>query len=583
MTPREEYQRRQGERQQQVDQLDRSHYRVGNARLVTFLALLLVLVLLVAKTLSSGWWLVAPAALFLVLADYHNRLTQLWERARRAVRFYQEGLNRLDFRWMGQGLQGSRYLQDQHPYGRDLDLFGPNSLFELLCLARTRPGEDCLAAWLCQGQTPPELAKRRQALEELAPRLELREELASLYGARSTLSAPAIGDWGKQPLRFQSSALRLLARVLGLLGAASILYWLWRWDPRWMLAMVPVQGAFLRWPAAPLKQLLRELEPIRRDLHCLVLFLARLEQERFQSPLLSELAQQWQPSASSALRDLDGWIELLDSRRNPLLGPLMFLTLAHLQLAFAVENWRHNHGAKVTGWLEALAQFEALSSLANFHWENPDYVWPEWGEGLVARQLGHPLLGPSCVGNDVDLRTTPLWVVSGSNMSGKSSLLRAVGTNLVLAMAGAPVRAQSFTLEPLQIGASIQLADSLAGGISRFYAEILRLRQVVEMAGIRPRLLFLLDEIMAGTNSHDRRIGAEAILRRLVEEGALGLVTTHDLALTLIADDLAPRAANVHFEDQLEEGKMSFDYHLRPGPVARSNALELMRAVGLEV
>jgi DNA mismatch repair ATPase MutS len=194
------------------------------------------------------------------------------------------------------------------------------------------------------------------------------------------------------------------------------------------------------------------------------------------------------------------------------------------------------------------------------------------------------LLEREAVNNDVSLSDgLRLLIVSGSNMSGKSTLLRTVGTNAVLAQAGGAVRAARLRLSPLRIGASIGLGDSLREGASRFYAEITRLRAIVDATAVGPPVLFLIDELLHGTNSHDRRIGAEALLRGLVERGAVGLVTTHDLALTHVADLLAPRAANVHFEDHLEGGRMRFDYRLRPGVVAKSNALELMRSVGLDV
>jgi DNA mismatch repair ATPase MutS len=185
-----------------------------------------------------------------------------------------------------------------------------------------------------------------------------------------------------------------------------------------------------------------------------------------------------------------------------------------------------------------------------------------------------------------DLRLGPehrLMIVSGSNMSGKSTWLRTIGTNAVLAFAGAPVRAHRMAISPLAMGSSLRILDSLQSGESKFYAEISRIGQIVTRAAGQPPLLFLLDEILNGTNSHDRRIGAEAIVRSLVERGGIGLVTTHDLALARIAEELAPLASNVHFEDQLVDGEMRFDYRLRPGVVARSNALALMRAVGLEV
>jgi DNA mismatch repair ATPase MutS len=205
---------------------------------------------------------------------------------------------------------------------------------------------------------------------------------------------------------------------------------------------------------------------------------------------------------------------------------------------------------------------------------------------LSATQLAHPLLPASAVANDVALGgTSPaLLVVSGSNMSGKSTFLRAIGVNVVLAQAGAPVRAASFSATPLDVCASIQIVDSLAEGQSRFFAEITRLKAIVDHAKAHPSaMLFLLDEILSGTNSHDRTLGAEALLQGLRREGAIGLVTTHDLALSRIAEAPTATAANVHFADAFDAGGLQFDYHLRPGPVRTSNAIALMRSIGLDV
>jgi DNA mismatch repair ATPase MutS len=234
-----------------------------------------------------------------------------------------------------------------------------------------------------------------------------------------------------------------------------------------------------------------------------------------------------------------------------------------------------------------VAEIEVLSSFASFAFENPEYAMPVISDGqrFAASGLGHPLI-PSDrrIVNDVHLgEDLRLLVISGSNMSGKSTLMRSSGVAAVLAFAGGPVCAKSLTISPMAIGASIRINDSLQEGSSRFYAEILRLRQILELSAGGHPLLFLLDEILHGTNSHDRRIGAEAVVRRLVEDGAIGLVSTHDLALAKIAESLAPRAANVHFEDHLEDGKMVFDYKMREGVVQKSNALALMRSVGIEV
>jgi DNA mismatch repair ATPase MutS len=243
-------------------------------------------------------------------------------------------------------------------------------------------------------------------------------------------------------------------------------------------------------------------------------------------------------------------------------------------------------GKGVGLWLDALGELEALLALATYSYEHPDDPFPELEEEgplFDGEGIGHPLIPEQrLVRNNVrlggDLR---LLVVSGSNMSGKSTLLRTIGTNIVLAWAGGPVRARRLKLSPLAVGASIRIVDSLQKGVSRFYVEIKRLRQIMDLSLAPSPLVFLLDEILHGTNSHDRRIGAEAVVQGLIERGALGLITTHDLALSRVADSLAPSGANVHFEDHLVDGKMIFDYRLRSGVIQKGNALELMRSVGL--
>ena len=338
-------------------------------------------------------------------------------------------------------------------------------------------------------------------------------------------------------------------------------------------------------------RIIQEVEEAAHDLGLLAGVLRRLEAERFASPRLTALRVkldiEGQPP-SRRIKRLHRLIVLLDSRRNQIFGAIAPLLLWDLNLSYSIEDWRRTSGPAMRRWLNAVGEMEALSSLASFRYEHPRYVFPEFvaeSPYFEAEALGHLLLGtdgvvPNDVRIDGDLR---VLVVSGSNMSGKSTLLRTVGVNAVLAQAGGPVRARRLRLSPLAIGASIRILDSLQEGTSRFYAEITRLRQIMQKAAGSPPVLFLIDEFLHGTNSHDRRIGAEAIVRGLVERRAIGFVTTHDLALAHIADALVARGANVHFEDHLEDGRMRFDYKMRPGVVQKSNAIELMRSVGLEV
>jgi DNA mismatch repair ATPase MutS len=288
------------------------------------------------------------------------------------------------------------------------------------------------------------------------------------------------------------------------------------------------------------------------------------------------------------IAQLRRWLEFHESKGNVFFALLAFFLVWDVQLAAAVEGWRRRFGGATLRWLHTLGELEALVSLGTYAFENPDDPFPELQEAgplFHAKGIGHPLLPTTrAVRNDVLLDAErQMLVVTGSNMSGKSTLLRTVGINTVLALAGAPVRAISLRISPLVVGASIRVQDSLQDGESRFYAEIKRIRQILDLAQGEVPALFLLDEIFDGTNSAERRVGAEAVVRSLLERRAIGLVTSHDLALAEIATSLAPRATNVHFEDHLEGGRMAFDYRIKPGPVQKGNALGLMRAVGLEV
>jgi DNA mismatch repair ATPase MutS len=333
-----------------------------------------------------------------------------------------------------------------------------------------------------------------------------------------------------------------------------------------------------------------------RDLDVLGTQLERMEREPFTSPRLVALQRQLESegaSASHAIRALHRLVELHDWQHNLFFLifslPLMWGT----HVAWAIEEWRRAHGHHLRLWIAAAGDLEAFSSLSAYRFEHPEDPFPEIvdlpASGRIGvfdgHGLGHPLLAASrAVRNDVACDApTQLLVISGSNMSGKSTLLRTVGINAVLALAGAPVRAQSLRLAPLVIGATLRIQDSLQEGRSRFYAEITRIREISDVARGSAPLLFLLDELFHGTNSHDRVIGASGVLRNLLDHGAIGLITTHDLALAGIAQELAPRAVNVHFEDWFDGHELRFDYRLKPGPVTRSNAIALMRAVGLDV
>jgi hypothetical protein len=584
----EERERERAARKRKVD-------LVSYARLGTFLAGVALLWFVWERSPERWPFLFLPFLLFLALLFVHARFHDALTRVDRAARFYRRGIERLEGTWQGKGRTGEAFLTRDHPYARDLDVFGKGSLFELLATTVSPWGTAALASWLKEPASLPEVHLRQEAVKELRPLLDLRESVASepAEGNEAT-DSEALERWATSPPRLASKAGRWTALVLGLTTLVLAILWLAsRVDRVVFLASLAVSASFALFFRSRATAVLAAAETPSRDLSLLASLLEILEKQSFRSSHLTSLQARLAPegeAASLGIRRLARLIEFLDARRNQLFAPIAALLLWGTQFAFAIESWRARSGPHVPRWLGSVGELDALLALAGYGFENPDDVFPHTTEERAvfeATGLGHPLIASDrLVRNDVALggrAAPPLLVVSGSNMSGKSTLLRSVGVNAVLALAGAPVRARTLTLSRLRVAASIRVEDSLQEGISHFYAEILRLRQIMELTKGEIPVLFLLDEILHGTNSHDRRIGAEAVVRGLVERGAIGFITTHDLALSKLEETLNGRAKNVHFEDHIEGGKILFDYLMRDGVVKKSNALELMRGIGLEV
>jgi hypothetical protein len=592
--PRQDYQQRLARWQAIGEHESRRFDLLGNIRLATAIAAAILAWLAFLSQVISGWWLLAPLGVFVALIIAHERVARRNEFAKRAMRFYERGLARLENRWAGTGSDGNAFRDPDHPYADDLDVFGQGSLFELISIARTGAGEGTLARWLKAPAAASEARERQQAIEELRNRVDLREELALLgEDVRAGVHEQALIRWGEAPIAPFPPSGRWLAAAIGSLALVAFVLAMahqWPWSAFLIifLAAMILGYAWRNYTA----RVLGALDTPAQDLRLLSLVLARLERETFQAPRLRELRAMLDEggvTASAQIKALYRIIELIESARNPAVAMIAPATLWREQLAMAAERWRAAHGRAVGRWIAAVGELEALNSLASYAFEHPAAQFPELLDSaaplLEAESLSHPLIPEAeCVPNDVSLSAErQLLLISGSNMSGKSTLLRAVGLGAVLAWAGAPVRASRMRISRVNVGASLRVVDSLQDHKSRFYAEISRMRQILSMAGAEQPLLFLLDEMLSGTNSHDRRIGAEAVIRTLLERGAIGLVTTHDLALAHIADELGARARNVHFEDQILDGQMRFDYRMREGVVRRSNAIELMRSVGLPV
>jgi hypothetical protein len=592
VTPANEYARRLEARETQVRGLEKDSARLGLFRLsVAALTALAAFWAFQLHAFAPAWLLVGLAG-FAALVGIHQATRRSLGRAQRAAAFYRDGLARIGDQWAGKGQSGSRFDSLQHVYAADLDLFGKGGLFELLCTARTRMGEQRLADWLL-GPAPVEVIRQRQAsVSELKNRVELREDLAVL-GEHATVGVHpgALLDWVGKPNCLQAPWLRSLGMALPVVAIGAALYWWHSGIGSPFFAVVLLEAAVLFALRSRLDEVLNGSETAFEDLRLFSQLLTRIEVERFTAAPLQTLVARLagnSGSASQAIGGLSTLVSFAGSRRNQLIALVGVPLMYPLLVAIAAERWRRRYAGRVVEWVEVVGELEARLSVAGYAYEHPDDPFPELFEGpatLIGLGLGHPLIPEArCVRNDVTLGAAGrILLVSGSNMSGKSTLLRTVGINTVLAMAGAPVRAKSLRLTPLQVGASIRINDSLHAGSSRFYAEITRLRQLFDLAGASPPLLFLLDELLQGTNSRDRRSGAEGIIRALAARGAIGLISTHDLALTETSGWQQDVVHNVHFQDELQDGRMTFDFKLRDGIVTKSNAMELMRAIGLEV
>jgi len=609
------------------DEAHRASVRLARIRAVTFLAAAGAFLAwdvlegaAATASLAAGALLVVA---FLVEVSRHrrHRRRERWHQA--LLGLAREGLHRMDRRWgeLAECLpEGERTVEPpapDHPYARDLDLVGEASLLRLLGPVTSQGGRDRLLGWLLAPASPAEARARQEAVAELAPLLELRSEFA----AHGRLDAPdepgALGPFlawaegepwldGRPGLLW---AARLLPPVLLALIGADVFADAGPW---WLLPGV-AQLWVLRRTAAPLSAQLGAAESGGPVLRAYVPQIELLEAAEWRAGRLRGLADRLREEgepASRSLARLSGLLDTVASRRNMFWAGLAPILLLDVHLAARLDGWRRLHGRSVRRWLEALGEWEALSALASLAHDHPAWVFPagvEAGPGeaggggngppqdqlqVEAQAVGHPLLRPDeCVRNDVTVGPPGSFLlVTGSNMSGKSTLLRALGTNVVLASAGAPVCATSFRLPALRVHTSMRIDDSLAQGVSLFMAELLRVRDIVRAADAEgPPVFYLLDEILHGTNTAERRVAARGVVRHLLEAGAVGAVSTHDLTLAR-SPELEEAAEAVHFREEVEEvaagsgeatTRLHFDYTLRPGIATTRNALKLLDAVGL--
>ena len=587
------------------DALARESNRISNVRLLVF----------TAAAACFGWALwselvvlgvvgVLLLAGFVVLVARHRRLEHARRRAVGLHRINDEARKRLDRAWESLPLRHTVSADSSHPYATDLDLFGRASLFQLLESVATRMGERVLSHWLLAPAPPATVCERQAGVAELAPLIDLRQELA-WRGRPSAEAGPdpdPFLDWAEAEPWLTRRHLLLwaarinppllwLALVAGLVGVTPV--------PLWPL-FVGI-NLLLGWVlVGPSARTLARVAAVEGHLGAYANALELLANASFDAPVLRRLQSRLNADGLAApeqIRRLQRLTALAFPSSSMLYPAVQVVTLWDIHVLAVLERWQVAVGPRARDWLTALGEAEAIAALAVLAHDNPDWAYPVFDpatDALEASGLGHPLLPTAArVVNDVTIGPPGTFLfVTGSNMSGKSTLLRAVGVNLVLAGAGGPVCASRLHLPPVKLWTSMRVQDSLERGVSFFMAELERLKQVVDAsrangrvgAEAEPRLLYLLDEILQGTNSAERQVAARRIIRRLIDDGAIGAVSTHDLALA-DAGPLAAAGQAVHFAEQVSDHgdgpRMSFDYKLRPGIATTTNALRLMELVGL--
>ena len=543
----------------------------------------------------------AIAFVFLIARHQRVRREERWYETLRALN--EQGLHRLARVWDALPVRTARTDVEAHAYAADVDVFGSPALAQLLGPTSTPAGRATLEAWLLAPASAETVRARQDAVRALAGAIDLRDDAA---GHALASAAVPPGDlesflaWAESPDTVPRMA---VLRVLGFVLPAATLALIvaqaagWIAGPYWILS-VGAAAAVTFGPGRAIDRTLRRAFRREGMFAGYPDLLATVAQARVEAPLIHGLRARITTDgvpADRMMHRLRRLMHLADLRHSgSLYLPVQLLTLWDVHVMSAVERWRRGAGPHVRDWLAALGEFEALAALATLAHDQPAWTFPDIatdGRAVIdARAMGHPMLPDATrVTNDVAVGPPgTVLLITGSNMSGKSTLLRSLGTNTVLALAGAPVCARHMRLPALSLHTSIRVADSVVQGVSYFMAQLQRMKQIVGAAdAVGPDdtpVLYLLDEILQGTNTAERRIAATRVIRHLVDRGAIGAVTTHDLELAdepTLRDALVP----VHFTEIVSEDagqlRMSFDYLLRPGIATSTNALALMRMVGL--
>ncbi len=595
--PKEQYEKRRMFYARRLEKLTQTINRLSNIRLVLFIAgCALAVFLYMTQSSSLGLAvLLFTGVSFVALVVWHQTLRSKQSYIQMLYENYDQALKRLSGEWKTFPDTGEDFKDPLHPYSGDLDIFGASSLFQWINTAKTYRGREQLKEWLTQ---PPvevsSIQKKQEAIKELAMNFAWRHRFMAEAGAlkRPLTSPTRIIEWAKtyDPFYLRPGIV-ILARALPMITLTLLLlYFLTDRVSFWFpLAGFLIQTIIL-FAGKQRGKALESVYAYKDSLKIYEKMLERFEKRTFKSVYLQGLKKGLYDrdgkKAFEQIRKLSGLADLISNRGNSMFLVINIFTLWDIQCMIALEAWKEKSGRSLGRWVDTVAELEGLASLAIIHFDHREWVLPEIvseNSGIVAGSLGHPLLVTSTCNDLAIEKRSGILLITGSNMSGKSTLLRTAGINLVLAYAGAPVCAKSFSCSMMRIYTCMRVSDNLGENISSFYAELLRIKQIVGASKTEGKIFFLLDEIFKGTNSQDRHAGAKVLIRQLSKTGAMGMVSTHDLELGDLERESERRIRNYHFREFYKNDEIHFDYKLRPGISTTRNAMYLIKMAGIDV
>ena len=596
MLPQNFYENKITDLQKQLQQLLQKKSLFGWLRF----AVVVVLVAAIYILLPSGLLYVAAAAIILMIFFTRLLLIDLRNKANIEKTRYLININKDELKALAHDYyhfeDGLAHSPKEHLYSNDLDIFGRASLFQYINRTASEMGSALLADWLLHPADTAILQQRQTAIKELAIETEWRQQLQALGKQKKiqTATQQRLQNWLNEPKGFSSAKywawLRfvlpgILLTILALNIAGIVPYQI----RNMALLVFAIIAYFIAKKVAPIHQYLSK---IVSELEVMAGSIELIEKLHCTTELLTGMQKQFLQknyASSSALKELKGIVEKLDLRLNPVVFiPLDVLLQWDLQQVLALDKWKKKYHQHALQWFNMLAQFEALSSLATLSFNHPEWYFPVFKEShffMQGKQIGHPLINVSKrVNNDIFINESgEIMLITGSNMAGKSTYLRSIGINVVLAMAGAPVCAESFTLSPVQIISSMRISDNLEESTSTFYAELKKLKTVIDLVNEGAKVFILLDEILRGTNSLDRHTGSVALLKQLIKKHAAGIIATHDVELAQLKETFPRNILNYHFDAQVSNNELYFDYKLKTGVCESLNASILMKKIGIEL